>query len=240
VIRFSAALVVVAIGVLIGGVATSSLELVYVAIAISVAALIALGVGVALKWGELFGEEANSSQTTGSEASQAALSGDPSGARVPAAAGAAAFRADPKAEPTSDPKAGAPLPPGAPSLGTPAAFRRPSPPPTRADPVLPSTDATTSRATAPKVDHARADEGKAKPAGPRPGSEGGWTYVDDEPDKGNERPASRSVRVVPGVARYHDPECILVRFLPDEDLQQMTAAEAEKAGCTPCSACQSD
>jgi len=56
VIRFSAALVVVAIGVLIGGVATSKLTLIYLAIAIIAAALVTLAVGVALKREELFGE----------------------------------------------------------------------------------------------------------------------------------------------------------------------------------------
>jgi hypothetical protein len=55
VIRFSAGLVVVAIGVLIGGVATSKLSLVYVAIAVSAFALVALAIGVALKRDELFG-----------------------------------------------------------------------------------------------------------------------------------------------------------------------------------------
>ena len=56
-IRFSAGLVVVAIGVLIGGVATSKLSLVYVAIAVSAVALVALAIGVALKREELFGGE---------------------------------------------------------------------------------------------------------------------------------------------------------------------------------------
>ena len=56
-IRFSAGLVVVAIGVLIGGVATSKLLLVYIAIGLSVAALIALAIGVVLKREELFGEQ---------------------------------------------------------------------------------------------------------------------------------------------------------------------------------------
>jgi hypothetical protein len=56
VIRFSAALVAVAIGVLIGGIATSRLLLVYIAIAVSAAALVALAIGVVLKREELFGE----------------------------------------------------------------------------------------------------------------------------------------------------------------------------------------
>ena len=55
-IRFSAALVAVAIGVLIGGIATSKLLLVYIAIVVSAVALVALAIGVALKREELFGE----------------------------------------------------------------------------------------------------------------------------------------------------------------------------------------
>jgi hypothetical protein len=46
------------------------------------------------------------------------------------------------------------------------------------------------------------------------------------------------VTVVPGVPRYHDGDCILIRFMADEDVQQMTVSEAKKAGCTPCRACQ--
>jgi hypothetical protein len=56
VIRFSAALVAVAIGVLIGGIAASELLLVYIAIVLSAVALAALAVGVVLKREELFGE----------------------------------------------------------------------------------------------------------------------------------------------------------------------------------------
>jgi len=56
VIRFSAALVAVAIGVLLGGIATSKLLLVYIAIVVSAVALVALAIGVVLKREELFGE----------------------------------------------------------------------------------------------------------------------------------------------------------------------------------------
>jgi hypothetical protein len=56
VIRFSAVLVAVAIGVLVGGIATSRLLLVYIAIAVSAVALVALAIGVVLKREELFGE----------------------------------------------------------------------------------------------------------------------------------------------------------------------------------------
>jgi hypothetical protein len=44
--------------------------------------------------------------------------------------------------------------------------------------------------------------------------------------------------VVPGVPRYHDEDCILIRFMADDDLQKMTLRQATEAGCTPCRACQ--
>ena len=55
-IRFSAALVAVAVGVLVAGVVTSKLLFVYVAIGVSAAALVALAIGVVLRRAELFGE----------------------------------------------------------------------------------------------------------------------------------------------------------------------------------------
>ncbi|HEX2745099.1 MAG TPA: hypothetical protein VHN16_11940, partial [Streptosporangiaceae bacterium] len=54
-IRFSAFLVVVAVGLLVAGVVTSKLMLVYLAIAVSGVALLALGIGAAVKRRELFG-----------------------------------------------------------------------------------------------------------------------------------------------------------------------------------------
>jgi hypothetical protein len=51
---------------------------------------------------------------------------------------------------------------------------------------------------------------------------------------------AQEVTVVPGVPRYHDPNCILIRFMPADDVQRMSVSEAEKAGCTPCRACQSE
>jgi hypothetical protein len=48
------------------------------------------------------------------------------------------------------------------------------------------------------------------------------------------------VTVVPGVPRYHDARCILIRFMGDSDLDKMTLAAARDAGCTPCRACLPD
>jgi hypothetical protein len=61
--------------------------------------------------------------------------------------------------------------------------------------------------------------GQAAPAGPDPGME---------------------VTVVPGVPRYHNASCILIRFMGDSDLDKMTRAAAREAGCTPCRACLPD
>ena len=55
-IRFSAFLVVVAVGVLVAGVVTSKLLLVYIAIGVSGVALLALVIGAAVNWRELTGK----------------------------------------------------------------------------------------------------------------------------------------------------------------------------------------
>ena len=49
-----------------------------------------------------------------------------------------------------------------------------------------------------------------------------------------------AVVIVPGVARYHRPGCILIRFLGGEDLETSTAQAAEAKGCAPCRACEPD
>jgi hypothetical protein len=46
------------------------------------------------------------------------------------------------------------------------------------------------------------------------------------------------VTIVPGMPRYHRRECILIRFLADEDLETMSLRAAEDSGCVPCKACQ--
>jgi hypothetical protein len=46
------------------------------------------------------------------------------------------------------------------------------------------------------------------------------------------------VAVIRGVPRYHKPDCVLIRFMPEGDSQKLSVAEAKKAGCTPCTACE--
>ncbi|MGH3296848.1 MAG: hypothetical protein ACRDP7_34150, partial [Trebonia sp.] len=82
-------------------------------------------------------------------------------------------------------------------------------------------------------------------------------YADDsgEPDDdataasetGTEPPATQGsdaapgadlVTVVPGVPRYHRSDCVLIRFMPEGDIQKLSIAAAKDTGCTPCAACQ--
>ena len=51
---------------------------------------------------------------------------------------------------------------------------------------------------------------------------------------------SSQVTVVPGIARYHRTQCILIRFLGSDDLETMTREAAEDAALAPCRACQPD
>ncbi len=46
--------------------------------------------------------------------------------------------------------------------------------------------------------------------------------------------------MVPGVPRYHNAQCILIRFMGENDLEKMTLGEAREVGCTPCRACLPD
>jgi len=56
--------------------------------------------------------------------------------------------------------------------------------------------------------------------------------------KKESRDPSTEVIIVPGIARYHRNQCILIRFLGPEDLESMTRQAAEDAGCVPCKACR--
>jgi hypothetical protein len=65
----------------------------------------------------------------------------------------------------------------------------------------------------------------------------------DEDEDADEPPApqpvgSKLVTVIPGVPRYHDPDCILIRFMDEEDIARKSIPEAKAANCTPCAACQ--
>ena len=55
---------------------------------------------------------------------------------------------------------------------------------------------------------------------------------------GDQSPAAGLVSVIRGVPRFHQEDCVLIRFMPGGDTQKLPAAEAREAGCTPCAACQ--
>jgi hypothetical protein len=60
---------------------------------------------------------------------------------------------------------------------------------------------------------------------------------DEEPEP-DAPSADSEVIVVPGVPRYHRAECILIRFMGEDDLDRTTLKAASESGCTPCRACQ--
>ena len=79
------------------------------------------------------------------------------------------------------------------------------------------------------------EPGEPESAKPEPGERGSG-----EPVRAEAEPSGQAVTVVPGVPRYHRRDCILIRFMGDNDLQKMPAEAAREAGCTPCRACQPD
>jgi hypothetical protein len=385
VIRFSAALVAVAIGVLIGGIATSKLLLVYIAIVVSAVALLALAIGVVVKRDELFGEAqglvpagAGAAPVlparTGESLDQsrpvasvppapfqgpAAGYGSPFDGTVPAAPpvtaapppaaanpaaphrapdGAGRDRvADPappwEARPARDQWPASPLPgsttvapaadwmpsgrgpsdpvgqTGAPAPA-PSSTSAPSGPSSAGpDPASPNwfaprarpADAVAPSATQAPADAPAADEDDDGPArysrlddkageslddtdqGGAPTAETAVPAADagtepgpGEPEPGDAEPVSADpepesaelntgpaqeqavpaaseppsaddqdpepeddlVAVLPGVPRYHQPDCVLIRFMPESDVQRLPAAQAKADGCTPCAACQ--
>jgi hypothetical protein len=63
--------------------------------------------------------------------------------------------------------------------------------------------------------------------------------ADTRPAASSSPAAARTrVTVVPGISRYHKADCILIRFLGDDDVETMPLGEAEEAGCVPCRACR--
>ncbi|HEX6454000.1 MAG TPA: hypothetical protein VF060_31625 [Trebonia sp.] len=345
-IRFSAALVVVAVGVLIGGVATSTLSLVYVAIVLSALALIALAIGVALKRDELFGVTGQPVEDVmGAAAGQSAPGVQRGGYPAPSSyvRGMGAPAPGP-AVPVAPPAPAMPVPaPVAPSVPAPAASGPAGVADTRSDLAAYRADVPekAEKKPGPGLDQTRLDlspvlanetaapivgptaaeetrfdlpaarpEGttgpeKAAPGVPLPVPEEGRSAADEtrfdlpaarspgsatdtppaaadetrfdlpaqppasaqppapaQPQAPAQPPAPASsagpaapagsasgtkaaagdtqVAIIPGVPRYHAPNCILIRFMEEEELEKMTLDEAKAAGCTPCTACQSD
>jgi translation initiation factor IF-2 len=324
VIVFSAFLVVVAVALLIVGVVTSKLTLVYIAIGVSGVALLALGAGVLFRRREVFGEseaaksEAAKSEAAKSEAAQpeasqpqpvpaaayskpAAYSGPAAYSEPPASQQAAAVPAGSgwpaEAAPTAQSaQSGPPVagylptqqPPARPPSGRPADYQRPpdmftplpaaaassqvwewrddAPP---AKPPAPAQDQSPA-ASAPPAEQAATDQhppedqqASEDPKASEPDQRAGVQPAEHpvasadsesqaapqavpaptEPAAAQPAPEAdlqREVSVVPGVPRYHNARCILIRFMDQDDLDKMTVAAAKQAGCTPCRACLPD
>jgi hypothetical protein len=298
VIRFSAFLVAVALGLLVAGVVTSKLTLVYVAIGVSGVALLALGVGAVLKRNELFGQP-KSAEPEPVRAEPAAAAylppAQPQPQVAPWEAAVPAASAWPAAAQSAPSRAGY-LPSDQPLRPQPIPARPPvQAPPVQAPPVnvrpaeRPADAPRRSAAFTPRPPTAPPDELPAEddvaaqdqrpqqqepPAESQPSAQDQHETRDQPPD---ERPAAdqktqqlpvfasaasepapdaaplsatepapaivdlqREVTVVPGVPRYHDPQCLLIRFMGENDLDKMTLGAAREAGCTPCRACLPD
>ena len=113
--------------------------------------------------------------------------------------------------------------------------------------ALEGTDAADEPPVLSSVPNPDLDPGETEPAAEaqaEPSAEAGPTPADDEPSDGDESSGAKQetgtkmVTVVPGVPRYHEPDCILIRFMPEGDVQTKSIPEAKAAKCTPCAACQ--
>ncbi len=160
-----------------------------------------------------------------------------------AVAAAAALLSGPPAEatePESPAGAGGREPPGGPGVPGPPAGpgeRSSSAEPSSAerarDEPVPAQPSSAPDATAAATAPAAAATGPAAAAtGPAAGAAAPPSGAPGRRGPGTE------VTIVPGITRYHRGECILIRFLSQEDLETMTLAAAEEAGCVPCKACR--
>ncbi len=52
--------------------------------------------------------------------------------------------------------------------------------------------------------------------------------------------SSTMVRIVPGITRYHKEDCLLIRFLAEDDLEVMSLKSANDEGYFACKACKPD
>jgi hypothetical protein len=102
--------------------------------------------------------------------------------------------------------------------------------PAAAPAALEGTDAADEAPVLPSVTHPAAEPEAEPPAEDKPPAE-------DEPSARQES-GTKMVTVVPGVPRYHEPDCILIRFMPSGDVQTKSIPEAKAGKCTPCAACQ--
>ncbi len=258
-IRFSASLVVVALGLLVAGGVTSKLLLVYVAVAVSAIAVVFLIIGAILNRGEL--RASSPAEAPGDrleEASAGRLDRAPAGDRDEAGPGrldrapagdrdeAGPGRLD--RAPAGDRDEAGPGRPGSVAAGVPGddLTRRPDRlvAGARADDPGMHSEAPMARPDAATVADTKGPGDIADHTDPSDNSSSGDTEnikgTGGAEDLADTQSADQPVTVVPGVPRYHRRDCILIRFMGDRDLRKMPVEAAKKNGCTPCRACHTD
>lgn len=212
-IRFSASLVVVALGLLVAGGVTSKLLLVYVAIAVSAIALVFLIIGAILDRGELRASSpAEAPDDRLDEASAGRLDRPPADDREEAGPG----RSD--QAPAADLKDAEESKDAAGPVGT-----------NGIEDIRTAATAATAPTAASTASVADTKD---------PGDIADHTGPSD--NLADTQSADQPVTVVPGVPRYHRGDCILIRFMGASDLQKLPVEAAKKNGCTPCRACHTD
>jgi len=106
---------------------------------------------------------------------------------------------------------------------------------------IPSAEATASVAVVGQEPGSATETGPQTETEREPGpAESETGDADGEGSAGQDGPAAAAVMVavLPGVPRYHQPDCVLIRFMPEDDIQRLPVAQAKADGCTPCAACQ--
>lgn len=107
------------------------------------------------------------------------------------------------------------------------------------EPEEPSPASEADKETGPA--DATAEPEADRDADSEPGAEAASESEDESEDELAATPTpdgAALVAVVRGVPRYHKPDCVLIRFMPEGDLQKLTVPQAKEDGCTPCTACQ--
>ncbi len=288
----SAAGVVVALMLLVAAVITSNLQLVYVAIGVSVAAALLLGIAVL---GErLRARRASSATATGATATGASgqtpeAAAEPAVVGAPLAGSVAVVEHDTVA-PAPAPEPPAPDPPQARVAPPPEMRVAPTPDGDLVVLVVPGRqlfhrpgcvrligrlteeltldeafeegfsactacepgsepDAADEPDTA-QLHTAQPDTAATSTDAPDAPYEPGTPHAPDATEVPDEDlagadlmtaiPPDATVHVVRGVSRFHTADCVLIRVVDEEDVDTMTLAQAQAAGCTPCRACHLD
>jgi hypothetical protein len=173
-------------------------------------------------------EPGHDRQQGGQDPSDLAAADSPAGA-LSWPHGSARADAPPPAEAAATAAAGLVFP--APPAGTPAARDEDPATATRAAAAPSAAAADAVGAAVRSEPDAWVGTGPAEPAKAAAATDGGAAAgpaigMDDQ------------VSVVPGIARYHKADCILIRFLSEDDLEVVSRRDAEAAGSAPCRACR--